>query len=663
MRPHFRVSLVALLACALAVVLAPAAAQAAFGIEGFTATNCKAAASGCAGTEVPTPPPFEAPYWFPKEPTHKEAAEQGFTQAGGRVPNGVTDFKVNTKGSYPNAEPEGAPVNHVRVDVASGLATAPAAVPTCAVAEFGDTEPLPGTGFYPAPTCATATEIGSEKVTVYVASETLDLPLEGVVYNLVQPEGLASFYGAALKLPKVVTAGVLENEYFPYLESIGKAPSKAEQKVAEEQQYYAHSLIKGSVEWGQESKGTGAGDYHDYFEVEVSTALPLISSRQLLVGTRGAGDFITNGTSCPGDNTTFVTLENTAKEVVRRPYTTPIGLKGCNLSAEKGELEKEGITGIEQLTFTPSFALTSGSSVSDQPNQITTEVSMPSEPTKLAQSQLKTATITLPEGMTLNPSAAHGLEACTPAQANEEPDGRFNSNFGVNCPAGSELGTVSLNVPTLPNGSFTGAMYLGGPSSGPITKSPYVIYVVANSKRYGVSVRIKGEVIPNPVNGQLTTVFNENPEQPFTKLTLNFNRGALTSVANPLICGTPTGATSFTPVAAGAVPTATAAFGVPITGCAASIPFAPEQETPYEIITAGAHTSYALNIVRPEGQQYLQKIKTSLPLGVVGEIPTVTQCPEAQANAGTCPASSRIGTATTQSGSGSAPFTNTGTVT
>ena len=33
-------------------------------------------------------------------------------------------------------------------------------------------------------------------------------------------------------------------------------------------------------------------------------------------------------------------------------------------------------------------------------------------------------------------------------------------------------------------------------------------------------------------------MFNENPEQPFTNLTLNFNRGALTPIANPLVCGT-----------------------------------------------------------------------------------------------------------------------------
>ena len=36
-----------------------------------------------------------------------EAEKEGFTQAGGRVPNGVTDFKVKTEGAYPNAKPAG----------------------------------------------------------------------------------------------------------------------------------------------------------------------------------------------------------------------------------------------------------------------------------------------------------------------------------------------------------------------------------------------------------------------------------------------------------------------------------------------------------------------------------------------------------------------------
>ena len=425
-------------------------------------------------------------------------------------------MKVKTVGTFPNEAPT-AIVNHVRVDVAPGLATAPAAVPTCSEAEFGTNEPHPG--FYEEPKCNAATEIGTEQDTVWLGPEAeialgfSDLPLAGKVYNLVQPTGLASYYGVALAFPKLLT----------------------EAKGYGATQFYVHGFVKGSVEWAKESKGTGAGDYHDYFEVEVSPALPLISSRQVLYGTRGEGDFITNGTNCPGNHTTFVTLKSTAGETsVPKPFTTPIGLEGC-----------------EALTFKPGFGLLSASSVPDQPNPFTTEVTDfnangTNNPKIPAPSQVKTASITLPEGMTLNPSAAAGLEACTPAQA------RIHSEeFGVACPVGSNLGSVSLEVPTLPAGSFTGSMYLGGPESGPITGPPYTLYVVANSAHYGVSVRLKGEVIPNEATGQLTTVFNENPEQPFNSLKLSFNQGVLTSVANPLICGEGKGAAGFTPAGAG----------------------------------------------------------------------------------------------------------------
>ncbi len=644
MRVHARSWLVLVVFAVLLGAL-PAAAQASFGVEGFTATNCKFGFEKCASTEVPSSPPFEAPYYFPKEPSVAEAKTQGFTQAGGRVPYGVTDFKVNTVGTFPKAKPEGAPVSKVRVDVAAGLATSPAAVPTCSTSEFG-TEALPKSGLFKAPECESSTEIGKEFATLYIkkveeAVGVGDVPVSGVVYNLVPPEGLASLYGAAIKLPKFLTEAEL-GEIF-----------KGSNPGVEKAQYYAHSFVKGSVEWGQEGEGTGAGDYHDYFTVEVATANPLIASRQVLYGTSGEGDFITNGTSCPGDNTTFVTISNEAHESARKPYTTPIGLKGCNLAAENPAAE--GITGITQVPFAPKFSFSASSSLNDRPTPFTTEASLPNEPEEVAQSQVKTASVTLPEGMTLNPSAAHGLEACTPAQAHIH-----SATFGVECPSGSNIGTVSLEVPTLPAGSLTGNVYLGAPEGGTITDPPFTMYVVANSKRYGISVRLRAEVIPNPTTGQVTTVFPENPEQPFTSLAINFDRSTLAPIANPLICGTPKGASSFVPTT-GTV-AVNASFGVPITGCGASIPFVLGQSTENENENAGGNTSFALNYTRGDGNQYLRKTRTTLPPGLVGKIPAATQCAEAQANTGTCAASSRIGSATVLAGSGSAPYRFSGPV-
>ncbi len=151
---------------ALVVVSAPAA-QASFGVEKFSAANCKAAYEGCAG-EKTTLGPFE--YWTPKETTVAEEKIQGYTQAAGHPTWGITDFKVNTVGTFPNEAPTGI-VKHVRTDVGPGVSTNPEAMPQCDAEEFGNKEAIPGTGFYSKPKCAEtgseSTVIGVNRVTVY----------------------------------------------------------------------------------------------------------------------------------------------------------------------------------------------------------------------------------------------------------------------------------------------------------------------------------------------------------------------------------------------------------------------------------------------------------------------------------------------------------------
>jgi hypothetical protein len=643
MRPYVRVSLLALLVGAILAVASPAAMGAEFpAIEKFVATNCTVETCGQENVL--------GPFFEPKaEITVKEAEEQGFTQAGGRVPFGVTDFQIatfeegeptKTPGAYPKKVPTSI-VTHLRTDVAPGLATNPFAVEQCSSEDFGDKEAVPNTHFYAEPKCGAESEIGENKVTVYAGSTAKDVPLEGTVYNLVPEEGLASEFGVALKIPIPLSGGALkagfeEAEEAGAVPGVGGFPSLAEQKFLEEQQYFAHTLIKGNVEWGQQPNGTNQGDYHDYFEIDVSPTLPLIRSRLVFFGTSG-GDFITNATSCPGHNTTTLKMTDKESAVVKKEFTTPIGLNGCGL-----------------VPFDPTFGLSAGAgeSGSDQPDGISTSVGVPRNPAAAIDSaQLKTASVKLPEGMTLNPSAAAGLTACTPAQA------RIHSSTpGTDCPATSVLGTVSLNVPTLPDGSLTGNIYLGTPpDGGAITGPPYIIYLDAESARYGVSVRVKGETFPNDTTGQVTTVFSENPEQPFTTAALNFKGGALAPIANPLSCDAGVAEGSFFPYTEIGAKTIATPFTA--SGCSNPIPFAITQATTNQTSTAGGHTSYTFSLTRPEGHQYLSTVKTTLPAGLVGTIPAVTQCTDAQANADACPATSQIGVAAAVAGSGPTPFT------
>jgi hypothetical protein len=600
MRFGVRFSLLALLVGALVALTAPAAAQAAFGIEGFVAANCKVEFPECGKGAT--------------EPTPTEAKEQGFTQAAGHPPFGVTDFKVKTNGE---GKPEGI-VTFIRTDVAPGLATNPQAVPECSSADFGDKEAAPGTHVFLAPKCSAETEIGTNKATVWVEAAKKQFALEGSVYNLTPPEGRASSFGVALSLAPLGKPGL-----------------------------FAHTLIEGNVEWGKQAKGTNQGDYHDYFEIEVSAALPLVESRLAFKGdkgTLGKGGFLTNGSNCEGPGRTTSTrlfLKSEEGASAEKTYSSPIGLSGCNL-----------------VPFAPALNLTPETTASDQNDGISAEPVVPHDPspTALDTSEVKTITTTLPEGMTLNPSAAQGLEACTPAQA------RIHSEeMGDGCPTKSIVGSVRLDVPGLPPGSLEGNIYLGGPESGPITAPPYTIYFDAKSKRYGVSVRIKGEVQPNPSTGQLTTTFSENPEQPFSNAVLHFNGGNLAPIANPLACGTATTSTAFAPFTEAGLKGSASAFTVDSNGkggaCSSPLPFAPTQSTGNQTATAGAKTSFTFALERPEGNQYVKKVQTVLAAGLVGLIPTVEQCGEAQANAGTCSAGSQIGEVVATAGSGPTPLT------
>ena len=673
---YVRVWLAALLTCAgLALAALAPAAQAApelLGVKTLVAANCSTAFEEC-GSETVTIGPFK--YLVPKEPTLAEAKEQGYTQAAGHPAWGLTDFEVLTAdvakpespGKVPNAVPSGL-VTHVRTDVGPGVSTNPEAVAQCTMGQFGENEALPGTGFYTEPECAEAgresTVIGVNKVTVYAGKEALgpgvsDLPLEGIVYNLVQPKGLASDFGVALKLPKGITELQLKKafaehplpeEEFPGKTKLEKELEKAATETAyEEEQYYAHTLIEGSVEW--------AGDYHDYYEINASPALPLIASRLILKGDIGNtknGGFITNPSHCvgPGAATTnTVTLKSLGGQVASKMYTTPLGTEGCNRLAP-----------FLPVPFVPAIALTPETTQADQPDGITTELIVPHDPSPkgIDSSQLENATVTLPEGMTLNPAAAHGLEVCRPAEIN------IGTRKPVKCPIGSKIGTVTLNVPDLPPESLQGNLYLGGPESGPITSQPYTMYIDAESARYGISVRLKGSVTLNETTGRVTATFEKNPEQPFSDAILHFNGGPLAPIANPLACGTATIETELVPYIGKAfTEKPTTAFTVDNNGageaCKSPLPFAPTQTTSSQPATGGASTNFTFNVTRPSGQQYMSQIKTVLPAGLVGRVPAVSLCTEAQvaeATAGTggCPASSRIGSVTVLAGAGSAPY-------
>jgi hypothetical protein len=300
----------------------------------------------------------------------------------------------------------------------------------------------------------------------------------------------------------------------------------------------------------------------------------------------------------------------------------------------------------------------------DQPDGAVTEVKVPQKEGAL---EINTADIaeahaTFPEGLTLNPSAAHGLEACLPAKIH------FESETPAECPPGSNVGKVKIET-DLPPGSLTGSLYLGAPKGVPITGPPYTVYVVAESV-YGVAVKVEGTVQPDPSTGRLTVDFKNTaehpfnfPQLPFSSAILELTTGSRAPLANPLGCGGAKTESGFIAYSGeGIFKQFTPSFAFPTTGCPSPIPFVLTQTTQSSNTTAGAYSPYTFNLARADGQQYLSQISTTLPAGLVGVIPSVPLCGEPQAAQGTCAAASQIGVASVTAGAGSEPYPLSGPV-
>jgi hypothetical protein len=523
---------------------------------------------------------FEAGTCSVAECEYSSPKSQFYTHAAGHPVRGITSVELNSTPSGLGHQPEGA-LKRLRVDVPPGLAANPQAIAKCSKAAF-EADACPST---PGPA---DTKVGETQLTVFVG--LADVPVTGQVYNLEPSSGLPLEFGIHVE--------------------VGLGPGK----LANE-----HIFLEGHVDW--------SGDYHEWFEINnISKTLPVLKSKLLFDG-RAGGNFLTLPSLCSSSTTSHVEVESYEGQVSRAETHTPVGVEQCN-----------------EVPFKPitSVIPEGNSASSDKPDGATTVVAVPqsSEPLGINTADIKDAHVTLPEGLTLNPSAAHGLEACSAAQIG------IGTTNPVSCPAGSRVGTVTIET-DLPKGSLTGPVYLGSPSGGKITDPPFTIYLDAETS-LGVSVRLQGLVTPNPNTGRLEVTFVNNPQLPFSELRLTLNGGEHAPLANPLGCS---GVTEFAFTAyTGAATNGSTPFQA--SGCPGSAPFSIGQGTTNSSPKAGAYTNYTFSLTRGEGQQYLSRLTTTLPAGLVGEIPKVPLCGEPQAQLGTCSSASQIGTANVNAGSG-----------
>ncbi|MGN6274918.1 MAG: hypothetical protein ACTHNP_03185, partial [Solirubrobacterales bacterium] len=103
------------------------------------------------------------------------------------------------------------------------------------------------------------------------------------------------------------------------------------------------------------------------------------------------------------------------------------------------------IAGCSKLGFEPTFTATATNPQASAPTGLDAVLTIPQDesPQGRSVSALKSAAVTLPEGMTINPAAGDGLAACSPAEVG------FETTQPSHCPDAAKIGTVELDVPAL----------------------------------------------------------------------------------------------------------------------------------------------------------------------------------------------------------------------
>jgi hypothetical protein len=338
---------------------------------------------------------------------------------------------------------------------------------------------------------------------------------------------------------------------------------------------------------------------------------------------------------------------------------------------EPGVVVSSGLTsampaldGCNRLQFDPSIEVAPDSLAGSTATGLAVRVNVPQSvslnPSGLSEADVKNTTVALPAGIAVNPSGADGLQACSEAQIG------LSSAEPASCPSASKVGLVKIKTPLLAN-PLEGAAYLASQNSNPFG-SLLALYVFVEDPVSGSRVKLAGEVVANPLTGQLVATFKNTPQLPFETFELHFFGGDRAPLASPARCGAYTTTASIEPWTGTGEADASSTFniasgpasfsepgGAPCPG--GQLPFSPSLTGGATNISAGVFSPLTLTMTRKDGEQNLQSVEAHLPPGLSGILSNVELCPEPNANLGECPPNSLIGETTISVGVGGDPFT------
>ena len=599
----------------------------------------------------------------------------------------------------PPSEPKldcGAPdgsVDNISVDLPAGFVGDPRAVPKCTSEQFA-VKPVQ---------CPPETQVGIVRLYLvasiggnYPGANEETLP----VYNLEPRQGKVAEFGVAnLSVENAatvrITAKARTNGDFGVTTFVSQIPASLP--------LISQSITLWGVPWDPA---------HDLWRPPTgwsNTTGPAPSTAEIPVTGVPAADqvhydrawgpikpFISNPTECSGQ--ALSTRLSTDSYENPGAFTAEGDVDLLDLDWDSYDSPADPVTGCDKLPFDPLIDPQPTSPLADSPTGLSVDLSIPQNDDLpfpvpplgatqgqiaqyatdalahwrsddgLATSQLDRAVVTLPKGVSVNPSGAAGLKACSDDQIgvtdattspmlfnNADP---FDGQGPFECPLESKIGTVSIQTPLLEQ-PLTGQVVLGEPrSTDPESGDMFRLFIVVRDVERGLIAKIAGSSIADEQTGQLTATFDKNPRVPFEEMQLEFKGGPRGLLATPPRCANHPWAALFTPwtAAHGAGGTAVPNTGAFVTNQRCDRPFAPTLDAADISNRRGAGSgTFTFQLSRADGHQWLDGLSTEVPQGLVAAVKHVPLCTNPQANANACPLSSKIGSVDAAAGAGS-PF-------
>jgi hypothetical protein len=397
----------------------------------------------------------------------------------------------------------------------------------------------------------------------------------------------------------------------------------------------------------------------------------------LCLGSGGAVG--SNGETCPASigRTSFLRLPT---HCTGEPLRFPLEMDTWEHPdvVHSASFDASPVQDCDNVPFDPDLSVVASSVEAESPTGLRAEVEVPNQglenPEAISESDVKEVKVALPQGVTLNPSQAEGLEVCAPAQY-KSSELSFHPDGTKGCPSDSKIGTVEVHSPVLEE-TIPGNVYVAKPYDNPFD-SLLAIYVVLEEPMRGILVKLAGKVEPDERTGRIVTTFSDLPQLPFTSFEFRFREGARAPLVTPPTCGTYTTEAEFTPWAnPNRKITKTTSFqitrGIGGGPCpsAGLPPFKPGLQAGALNNRAGAFSPFNVRLFRTDSEQEFTNFSIKLPPGILGKLAGVGSCSDAAIAAAklregsptggqeeierpSCPASSLLGRTLAGAGVGS----------